>query len=194
MCEKTKSQIIIEAAYEVFGNKGFQKARMEEIAEKAGVGKGTLYEYFKSKKDLYEEMYRWYIEKYFNSLGQNLDSQNTATDKIRIIIKNHLYHLHKAKNLFMRLEADHSCNMDLSPKIKVQLHNIYHNNFNEIKVIIETGINEGEFRNLDSSLAANFLLSSIAGMGHSMMFLNISYQPEEIADKILDLFINGMKG
>lgn len=192
MCEKTKSQIIIEAAYEVFKDKGFQKTKMEEIAEKAGVGKGTLYEYFESKKDLYEEMYRWYIEKYFNNLGKNIASQNTATDKIRVIIKNHFSHLNQAKSLFIRLETEHN-SMDLSTKMRKQINEIYRNNFNEIKQIIETGIAEGEFRNLDSALSANFLLSSIIGMGHSMLFLKMEFDYEEMAEKILDLFVNGMK-
>ena len=47
---------IIEAAVIVFSRKGFHRAKVEEIAEVAGVGKGTVYEYFKSKKELFLEM------------------------------------------------------------------------------------------------------------------------------------------
>lgn len=168
-----------------------EKGKGELIIE-AGVGKGTLYEYFKSKKNLYEEMYRWYMEKYFNSLAKNIENEITAIDKIRIIIQNHLYHIQKAKGLFMILEADHN-NKDLSPKIKQQLNDIYTNNHRQVKEIIDFGIQEGEFRKMDANLAANFLLSSIAGLGHSMMFLEIDHDHKEIADGVLDLFVNGMK-
>ena len=41
---------------------------MEEIAEKAGVGKGTIYEYFKIKFYLFHEMLIMQIEKYFCEL------------------------------------------------------------------------------------------------------------------------------
>lgn len=193
MIEKSKRELIIEAAYHVFGSKGFQGAKMEEIADKAGVGKGTLYEYFQSKKNLYEEMYHAYMEKYFNNLGKNIENESTATNKVRLIIINHLFYMQKAKGLFMILEADHNSAKDLSPKIKKQLNNIYTDNHKQVVDIINAGINAGEFRKMDASLAANFLLSSITGMGHYLMFLKTDFDLEEVAGRVLDLFINGMK-
>src|SRR5512146_1921013 len=49
--DERKSQII-NAAEEVFTRKGFEEARMDDIAEETGLSKGTLYLYFKSKDDL----------------------------------------------------------------------------------------------------------------------------------------------
>jgi AcrR family transcriptional regulator len=49
--EERKDQIM-NAAEEVFTKKGFDDARMEDIAEETGLSKGTLYLYFKSKEDL----------------------------------------------------------------------------------------------------------------------------------------------
>ena len=45
---------ILDAATKVFGNKGFDATRMEEIAKMAGLAKGTLYLYFRSKDDIYQ--------------------------------------------------------------------------------------------------------------------------------------------
>lgn len=45
---------ILTAATKVFGNKGFDATRMEEIAKAAGLAKGTLYLYFRSKDDIYQ--------------------------------------------------------------------------------------------------------------------------------------------
>lgn len=47
---------ILDAAYQVFAAKGFHEARIEEIAEQAGVAKGTVYLYFPSKQELYLAM------------------------------------------------------------------------------------------------------------------------------------------
>ena len=47
-----KHQAILNAASNVFADNGFAKARIEDIAAKAGVGKGTVYEYFQSKEHL----------------------------------------------------------------------------------------------------------------------------------------------
>jgi len=50
-----KRQDILNSAMELFKEKGFHNTRMEEIALKAGVGKGTLYEYFTSKQEIFDE-------------------------------------------------------------------------------------------------------------------------------------------
>jgi AcrR family transcriptional regulator len=52
--DSAKRRQIIEGARAVFLTQGFDAASMGEIARKAGVSKGTLYVYFKSKEDLFE--------------------------------------------------------------------------------------------------------------------------------------------
>ena len=44
---------ILEAARKVFAEKGFHEATMDDIAEAAGVAKGTVYLYYESKRDVY---------------------------------------------------------------------------------------------------------------------------------------------
>ncbi len=50
--ERDKRRRILAAAQEVFAEQGFDAARMEEVARRARVGKGTLYNYCESKVDL----------------------------------------------------------------------------------------------------------------------------------------------
>lgn len=52
MKEKRKNEIL-DAAEKVFFSKGYEKASMNDVAKEAGIAKGTLYLYFKTKKDLY---------------------------------------------------------------------------------------------------------------------------------------------
>lgn len=49
---------IVAAALEVFGEKGFAAARLDDIAARAGVSKGALYLYFETKQDLFEAVVR----------------------------------------------------------------------------------------------------------------------------------------
>lgn len=49
---------IIEAALEVFGQKGLANARLDDIAKRAGVSKGTIYLYFENKEALFRQMIR----------------------------------------------------------------------------------------------------------------------------------------
>lgn len=65
---------IIEAAIDVFGERGFGAARLEEVARRAGVAKGTLFVYFPTKEDLFRAVAR-------TILAANLDRlRHVATD------------------------------------------------------------------------------------------------------------------
>src|SRR3954464_6528854 len=49
---------ILDAAQQVFGDCGFMRAKLDDVARVAGVSKGTLYRYFSSKETLFREMVR----------------------------------------------------------------------------------------------------------------------------------------
>jgi AcrR family transcriptional regulator len=53
-----RRQAILEAALTVFAEEGFAAARLDHVAVKAGVAKGTIYLHFKDKQDLFEQMVR----------------------------------------------------------------------------------------------------------------------------------------
>jgi AcrR family transcriptional regulator len=78
---------IVEAALDLFVEKGFAATKMDEIAKRAGVTKGTVYLYFPSKEDLFravvEEMMGPNIE-----AGERLvaEHEGTATDLLRKLI------------------------------------------------------------------------------------------------------------
>jgi AcrR family transcriptional regulator len=53
-----KRQAILDAALDEFSARGFAAARMDDVAERAGVAKGTIYLYFKDKEALFQELVR----------------------------------------------------------------------------------------------------------------------------------------
>src|SRR5262245_38495779 len=55
---EARRQAILEAAAAVFVADGFAAAKLDDVAEKAGVAKGTIYLHFKDKQDLFEQMVR----------------------------------------------------------------------------------------------------------------------------------------
>ncbi|WP_198592033.1 TetR/AcrR family transcriptional regulator [Kyrpidia spormannii] len=59
---------ILEAAIRVFSEKGFSAARTREIAEEAGVSEGTVFNYFKTKKDLLTGLLLPLVARYFRPL------------------------------------------------------------------------------------------------------------------------------
>lgn len=51
-----KEELIKEAAISVFGQKGYSETKISDIAEKSGISIGTIYKYFKGKKELFESI------------------------------------------------------------------------------------------------------------------------------------------
>jgi AcrR family transcriptional regulator len=68
--KETRPQELLEAALELFVQKGFAATRAEEVARRAGVSKGTLYLYYPSKEDLFKAMVR---QKLSNLIAEGLD-------------------------------------------------------------------------------------------------------------------------
>ena len=78
---------ILEAALEVFSHKGFHPATTDEIAEKAGVGKGTLYRYFETKDKLFAELVRLRLEELGRRAGSVIDSRDDVLTMISKYIR-----------------------------------------------------------------------------------------------------------
>ena len=58
-----KKNHIVEAAARVFACNGYSNAVVSDIALLANIGKGTIYEYFKSKEDLFFAVFEWFQKK-----------------------------------------------------------------------------------------------------------------------------------
>jgi len=57
-----KAEAIVHAAASVFAESGLRRARISDIAARAGVGKGTIYEYFRNKDELFLAVFDGYVE------------------------------------------------------------------------------------------------------------------------------------
>src|SRR4051812_44571878 len=76
-----RPQQIIEAALEVFGECGLAKSRLQDIAARAGVSKGTIYLYFPNKEELFREMIRQTAVANI-ALGEKVTTQGTPTQQL----------------------------------------------------------------------------------------------------------------
>lgn len=81
---------ILEAALEVFAIKGFETARISDIARRAGIGDGTVYLYFKSKDDILISLFEVRLEEINQRLSSQLAQCANAREKVEAIIDFHL--------------------------------------------------------------------------------------------------------
>jgi len=78
---------ILEAALSVFAEKGYAAARMEDIATKAGVTKGTIYLYFPSKEEVFKSLARQHVgDTLRDAIVQARDYQGSVRDFLAMMI------------------------------------------------------------------------------------------------------------
>ncbi len=59
--KEAKKDKILQSAMKVFAQKGISDTKMEMVAQKAGIAKGTIYEYFKSKEELLQMVFNYLL-------------------------------------------------------------------------------------------------------------------------------------
>jgi len=88
--EKNTEEQIIEAAKKIFTKKGLAGARMQDIADEAGINKAMLHYYYRSKEKLFEIVFNEAINKVITSLNSILAAQMPFPEKIKAIIENYI--------------------------------------------------------------------------------------------------------
>jgi Transcriptional regulator len=81
---------ILEAARQVFYRKGMDGARMQEIADEAGINKALLHYYFRSKEKLFEAVFQEVIKGFFRSIEKTLYAELPLTEKAEFIVDRYI--------------------------------------------------------------------------------------------------------
>jgi AcrR family transcriptional regulator len=144
---------ILNAAEEVFSKKGFDQARMEDIAEGTGLSKGTLYLYFKGKHDLIIAILDRIFQHEFKETEKLVAAEQSAADSVRQFTELAI----KDISRMMRLLPIAYEFLALAFRNRYVQHALkqYFNRYMDILVpIIQRGIDAGEFRLVDATEVA----------------------------------------
>lgn len=101
---------IIEAATTAFQAKGYHGARMQDIADMAGINKALLHYYFRSKDKLFDEIFQRSFFELFSSLIPVIMSGKSIEDKIKDLVSTYIDFLSVNKHLpaFILHEVNHN--------------------------------------------------------------------------------------
>ena len=157
-----KKEIIRKAAIKVMSKKGFYNTKTSEVAEKANVAVGTIYNYFKNKEDILDYIFRYELEKRMKNLKKIKQKDLDFWEKIESFLQFHFKEVKENMALgqilvrekkFPEKEGSDSINkyLTLIPEIME----------NEIKAAIKRGeINEA----YDPEINANIIFGAIQGI------------------------------
>lgn len=193
---EARPQEILDAALSVFVENGFSAARMEEIARRAGVTKGTLYLYFSSKEEIFKSLLQESFTPHLSHFAGHIqNAEGSSADIIRLIIR--------GLGAFM-------CNSNRAalPKLMIaeignfpELARFYKNQVVDLGLemfesIIRRGIERGEFREVAPQHAARLVMipvSYTAVWRTSFGRLDSeAYDYEALLEAHLDLVLRGL--
>ncbi|CAG0973263.1 Fatty acid metabolism regulator protein [Anaerolineales bacterium] len=171
----------------IFLKKGFQETSMREIAEAAGLGKSTLYDYFKTKDDIllyfFEDQIRDLTE-----IAQKIALRNIpANERLHQIMEAHLNLLQANKSLFLKLMME-AQRLKLDSQKKIQMNRHAYQDL--LRGLIEEGIREGVYRKVDPLLAARMLINIMTPV---VFTSRPTGSPQEMLEETMDIFLKGLQ-
>lgn len=147
--ESTREKIKA-AALEEFVEHGYDGARMQEIANRAGANKAMIHYYFQSKDALFEAILRESFEEMFQLFGQVWESNQSTEQLITTTVHEHLQflaaHAHLPRILIRELNSN-------NPIVEKVMHELFkqigHRRVRQAVEALATGIESGKLRPID---------------------------------------------
>ncbi len=137
--EKKTEEVILEAAKNIFQQKGMAGARMQEIADKAGINKAMLHYYYRSKQKLFEAVFKSAVRLMAPKIVNILTTEEHLFDKIRRFTNEYISFLqkHSFMPLFIINELNRNPNLlkeIFADKMDVQ---VKQNLINQINTMVD---------------------------------------------------------
>lgn len=88
--EKNTEAVIFDAARDVFTEKGFEGARMQEISEKAGINKALLHYYYRTKEKLFDAIFKKVFGDFFSKVTGIFENDEPLVDKIKFFVEHYI--------------------------------------------------------------------------------------------------------
>jgi TetR/AcrR family transcriptional regulator len=189
---------LLDAALDLFVEKGFSATRVDEVAARAGVSKGTLFLYFQNKEDLFKAVVRENIANKFPAWQEEfLSFEGSSSDMLRYAMTSWWERIGKTRaSGITKLVMSEAQNF---PEIAAfyQEEVIQPGNA-MLRRILERGVQRGEFRALDLEQAVHLIVAPMIFLlmwKHSMSACAASAKiidPEQFIHMQVDVLLHGM--
>jgi uroporphyrinogen-III synthase len=188
--KRIKREKIIDAAAELFARKNYHEVMVEDVAKLVSVAKGTVYNYFNSKEDLYFSIMQNRLERLTSLLKERINSEGSTIGSLRAFIIT-LYSFMMMNQNFFLIFRKETLNSDQEfCDNLITLENEIKNIFRDI---IFKGINEGLFREIKDDFAVDLILGSVYGTVYRAV--ENKYPNEKIFNekqKLYDFILHGL--
>lgn len=168
-----KRPLILQAATDVFAEQGFAAVRVVDIADRAGIGKGTVYEYFSSKEELLFAVFEWINERIFLRIRSLLDDGGSTRERLQRLLD--LGAQITREQVEMQAVVLDFWSASRGTKSEERYNRACRETFRAYRQLIADVIREGqsagEFRHLiDADAVAVMVIAAMDGLGVQVFF------------------------
>ena len=189
--EKDKRTRILLAAEKVFAAKGYNKAKMTDIAEEANVAEGTIYDYFKNKDDLLLAIPDTRLKQHLESIVNTFDTRSPFR-KLRRLIRYH-FALYMINRDFLKVFLLHN-------QLNIQFYSSpayksYQKYLKIIDDVVTEGQNRGDFKpNVNLRVFRNVFLGAFSHMALRWMIVDKDQNNDKMKeiDELIDLLLDAV--
>ena len=184
---------LLESAAKEFALNGYTKTNIDNVAINAGFGKGTIYNYFKSKLELFLAVVRESVNELVIEMENEIKSLDNPVEKFKKIIEVDVRNFDKNTDLFITILKE-SYTVD-----RTRLNSFYEASYPLFEMFLKTIIEGMEKGYFSSKINPSAVAAITLGMNEDLSILNKMQDnklgtPDQLADLIFDLLINGIKG
>ena len=186
-----KRESIIQAAIEVFSKKGFQTATISEIARKADVADGSIYQYFKNKEDLFFSIPVEKTKEFRTQLELHLEGISGAFNKIRKFVWYFLY--------FFKMNPEYGRILMLEMRVsksfvKTDTYDFLKKSVGQVMTIMTEGQKEGVIRkDTDVFILRHLVLGILEHIVSRWLLKDAKYDLLEHHREVSRLIIDALK-
>lgn len=188
---KFRESLILDAAEKLFEEKGFEKVTLEEIAKKAEYTKPTLYNYFKSKEEIFIGVYLRGWNNSTEKIYQAIAKKEKGFDKLKITAETYNDFFKKHHIYFSLLKYVHSKGISMggnNTKREKKHKKDWENKLETFEKIISDGIADGSIsKEIEPKIATNFFLNNLYINMHT--YHNKKDVAEDFLEKATDLML-----
>ncbi|WP_037064256.1 TetR/AcrR family transcriptional regulator [Pseudonocardia acaciae] len=180
---------IIRAAADLFERRGYTGSSMDEIAAAVGIGKPTLYHYFRSKTDLLWYMHEELIDGLIQSQQARIDAQVGEAEMLRGVIHDFLHNISTRRGQCRVFFENHRELPDADQAVATQKRQRYEA---MIRDVIRGGISSGTFREVSPELFSRALFG-MSNWAYQWYRPDGALTAAEVADAFWDYAYSGLR-
>ena len=195
--KKEKKDLIIEAAMKVFVQKGFAKTTINDIAGAAGIGKGTVYEYFSNKAEIVQSAFDFFMRAMELDFQEVLISEMPAAKKMELILTGFANFLDSGKSTLVELMFDFWAEGIRTQHDKgtllIQMNGFYHAYRGIFADIIIEGMQEGSFRkDINPHSMGSFIVGALDGVMVQWLLDKEGFDYKGVVKSTTDVLLKGL--